>query len=211
MRKKSNNSADMQNPNKGTNGTNKQYDKNQGNRGKQLNPNQKSKNEKMKKIFALTFFVFFFASLFAQSTKIDYSENLQKDIVQIIDNKYVINACWLLTSSNNDNIQVKFFSTAPVSVLSRDKFVLYSTSLFTTSVIFTVAAFLEELDFKDLDFNNVDDTKIIILDEPIGAVDLELSLIMTKNGLQMSFSSDGEKENITLTWDEFSEFIVRKK
>ena len=201
----------MQNPNKGTNGTNKQYDKNQGNRGKQLNPNQKSKNEKMKKIFALTFFVFFFASLFAQSTKIDYSENLQKDIVQIIDNKYVINACWLLTSSNNDNIQVKFFSTAPVSVLSRDKFVLYSTSLFTTSVIFTVAAFLEELDFKDLDFNNVDDTKIIILDEPIGAVDLELSLIMTKNGLQMSFSSDGEKENITLTWDEFSEFIVRKK
>ena len=29
----------MQNPNKGTKGTNKQYDQNQGNRGKQLNPN----------------------------------------------------------------------------------------------------------------------------------------------------------------------------
>ncbi len=34
------NQANMQNANKGTQGTNKQYDQNQGNRGKQLNPNQ---------------------------------------------------------------------------------------------------------------------------------------------------------------------------
>ena len=37
------NRANILNPNKGTNGTNKQYDQNQGNRGKQLNPNQKNK------------------------------------------------------------------------------------------------------------------------------------------------------------------------
>lgn len=37
------NAANMQNPNKGTSGTNKQYDQNQGNRGKQLNPNQQNK------------------------------------------------------------------------------------------------------------------------------------------------------------------------
>ncbi|GHU91444.1 hypothetical protein FACS1894155_11100 [Bacteroidia bacterium] len=37
------NVSNMQNPNKGTSGTNKQYDQNQGNRGKQLNPNQKKK------------------------------------------------------------------------------------------------------------------------------------------------------------------------
>lgn len=37
------NQSNMQNPNKGTEGTNKQYDQNQGNRGKQLNPNQKKK------------------------------------------------------------------------------------------------------------------------------------------------------------------------
>lgn len=36
-----NNSANMSNPNKGSSGTNKQYDQNQGNRGKQINPNQK--------------------------------------------------------------------------------------------------------------------------------------------------------------------------
>lgn len=35
------NSANIKNPNKGTNGTNKAYDQNQGNRGKQMNPNQK--------------------------------------------------------------------------------------------------------------------------------------------------------------------------
>jgi len=37
------NSSNQQNPNKGTSGTNKQYSKNQGNRGKQMNPNQKKK------------------------------------------------------------------------------------------------------------------------------------------------------------------------
>jgi hypothetical protein len=43
MTKKSNQQADIQNPNKGSSGTNKTYDQNQGNRGKQLNPNQKPK------------------------------------------------------------------------------------------------------------------------------------------------------------------------
>lgn len=41
MNKKSNHEADMENKNKGTSGTNTTYDKSQGNRGKQLNPNNK--------------------------------------------------------------------------------------------------------------------------------------------------------------------------
>ncbi|WP_460885535.1 hypothetical protein, partial [Photobacterium alginatilyticum] len=36
-----NNSGNQQNSNKGTPGTNRQYDQAQGNRGKQMNPNQK--------------------------------------------------------------------------------------------------------------------------------------------------------------------------
>ncbi|MDX1972020.1 MAG: hypothetical protein SFY68_05755 [Candidatus Sumerlaeia bacterium] len=36
------NQANISNPNKGTAGTNKQHDQNQGNRGKQLNPNQQA-------------------------------------------------------------------------------------------------------------------------------------------------------------------------
>ena len=39
MSKKPNHNADISNPNKGTPGTNITYDKNQGNRGKQMNPN----------------------------------------------------------------------------------------------------------------------------------------------------------------------------
>ncbi len=35
------NKANQNNPNKGNPGTNKQFDKGQGNRGKQLNPNQR--------------------------------------------------------------------------------------------------------------------------------------------------------------------------
>jgi hypothetical protein len=38
--------ADIKNPNKGTSGTNKTWDKTQGNKGKQMNPNQKSQPNK---------------------------------------------------------------------------------------------------------------------------------------------------------------------
>jgi len=41
MSKKPNHEADIRNPNKGSPGTNKTWDKAQGNRGKQLNPNQR--------------------------------------------------------------------------------------------------------------------------------------------------------------------------
>jgi len=40
--KPSNNKANQQNPNKGTPGVNKQYAQAQGNKGKQLNPNQQN-------------------------------------------------------------------------------------------------------------------------------------------------------------------------
>lgn len=43
MKKKPNHQADIKNPNEGSDGTNTTHDKNQGNRGKQLNPNQKPK------------------------------------------------------------------------------------------------------------------------------------------------------------------------
>jgi len=39
-----NNCANMQNPNKGSDGTIKQFDKAQGNRGKQMNPNRKKQS-----------------------------------------------------------------------------------------------------------------------------------------------------------------------
>lgn len=42
-KKTSNHQADIKNANKGTSGTNKTYDKAQGNRGKQLNLNNKKK------------------------------------------------------------------------------------------------------------------------------------------------------------------------
>ena len=41
MSKNSNHQADIKNANKGSNGTNSTYDKAQGNRGKQMNPNNK--------------------------------------------------------------------------------------------------------------------------------------------------------------------------
>lgn len=45
MKKQNNHEADIKNPNKGTPGTNETHDKNQGDRGKQLNPNQTKKEK----------------------------------------------------------------------------------------------------------------------------------------------------------------------
>lgn len=45
-KKNQNHNADQSNANRGTKGTNRTYDQNQGNRGKQLNPNQKGKGTK---------------------------------------------------------------------------------------------------------------------------------------------------------------------
>ncbi|MFQ2713499.1 hypothetical protein ACK3YJ_01150 [Aeromonas caviae] len=39
--KPADNAANMQNKNSGSPGTNRQYDQNQGNRGKEMNPNRK--------------------------------------------------------------------------------------------------------------------------------------------------------------------------
>ena len=50
--KKPNHEADIKNTNKGTSGTNRTYDQNQGNRGKQLNtnyPNDANNQNKTKK------------------------------------------------------------------------------------------------------------------------------------------------------------------
>lgn len=47
--KQKNHEADIKNPNKGTSGTNETYDKNQGNRGKQLNPNQQEQEKPKEK------------------------------------------------------------------------------------------------------------------------------------------------------------------
>ena len=44
-KKSSNHDADIKNPNKGTPGTNDTWDKAQGNKGKQLNPNQQDKQD----------------------------------------------------------------------------------------------------------------------------------------------------------------------
>ena len=45
-----NHSADINNANRGTKGTNITYDKNQGNRGKQLNPNQKKNKQEEQEV-----------------------------------------------------------------------------------------------------------------------------------------------------------------
>ncbi|WP_318640097.1 hypothetical protein [Flavobacterium ardleyense] len=45
MTKTANHNSDIKNPNTGTSGTNRTYDQNQGNRGKQLNSNQVGKTK----------------------------------------------------------------------------------------------------------------------------------------------------------------------
>lgn len=152
----------------------------------------------MKKVLLLCITLFALFSVSAQSEKKDYSNELNKDAVEIIDNQYVSSTYFLMKASkNSSNVQIKLSSTAPKAIISRDNFVMYTTGIFT---MYTTAIMLSSTEDFELD-----DLIVKELDEPIGEVDLTISITMTKNGMQITFSSSEGKESETMTWDEWFE------
>lgn len=149
------------------------------------------------KCLILSLFVLLCSFLTAQSAKIDYSKDLQKDFVELVDGNY-IHSSYFITKIQNQNFQVKLYSSAPIDVLSRDNFVMYTTSLFT--MISTAMLF-----YLNDEKIAIEDIRMIELDEPIGDVDMSMTITMTKNGLQLKFFGQELNENITMTWDEIFE------
>lgn len=86
--------------------------------------------------------------------------------------------------------QIKTYAVAPSDgTISRDNFV----SIFTIMSNEIISGFFDEgFDSKDLD-------------ELIGNPDIVLNFFMTKSGIQMEITSEGETTRITSTWEDFFE------
>ena len=154
----------------------------------------------MKKIVLLSFVVLLCSYATAQFEKKDYAKVLRKDLVEVTENQYIFSTYYLMKDSKNfENTQFKLFSTAPKTVISRDKFVMYTTQLFTMVIVGSILSSTENFDLNNELDNEI---KMIEMDEPIGEVDLSLSITMTENGLQMIILSTEGKEHITMTWDD---------
>ena len=126
----------------------------------------------------------------------DWQQDLKEDLVTIKDNKMYIEQYMLLKTTAEDgtesNTQVKIYSTSPTQVISRDNFVCITTMIYTLILV-------EALETVEFD--------IVEIDEPIGNVDMEINLYMTKEGFQIEvdLKTIGEKIRETTRWSDFFE------
>ena len=138
-------------------------------------------------------------------------KKLLEEVVEIESGKMTIQEFGLLSfpwAYKDKKIQLKFYSEAPESgVVSRDNFVGISSMLQTVLLVgFAMEA--KSATSATADLRDMDDLlEFDELDEPIGKVDLELNLYMSKGGLQMEFVNtlDKKTKRKTMTWEEFLE------
>lgn len=151
-----------------------------------------------------------FSPTATEAAEEDPVKKLLKDVVNIENGKMTIREFGLLSFpwAPNEKIQVKGYSEAPDSgVISRDNFVGI-TSMVQTVVFFGIAMKAQATTGAGVDLHTLDDAfEFDELNEPIGKVDLEINLYMSKGGLQMEFvnTRENKTERNTMTWKELLE------
>lgn len=131
--------------------------------------------------------IMFSLQLMAQTK--DYSAELKKDIVKVVNGNYTSEDYYLITMADGSSSQVKMVANAPQSVISRDYFVAIIT---TQGIGFLSILFAA---------NDVAPT-IKELDSLIGVADVTITLNMAKNGMQVLVSNYQGTDTQTLTWDQ---------
>lgn len=128
-------------------------------------------------------------SAFSQT---EWKTRLLKDIVKVENGNYSVEEYTLVKINEKNSIQFKTSAVAPVNVISRDKFV----SFYSTYEIVILYALMNK---NVTDFTSIDMEK---LDELIGQPDITLHFEMTKNGIQIQITTEGETVKQTMTWDD---------
>lgn len=150
---------------------------------------------------ALAFFFLLAIGLSAQ----EWRDILVRDAVAIKGGKMVYEEVALVKIEIPDyepaQFQLKLKSEAPATgVISRDNFVAFTAHIFITTLLVAMAEayevpvsdFLKGFDYKELS-------------APIGTPDLEINLIMTRDGIQIELvnTESNQKSRFTETWDNF--------
>lgn len=131
------------------------------------------------------------SSVSVQAT--DWEKELAADIVTLDSNKQSLDEYFLMKfkseNGSANNIQVGIHSEGPTGVISRDNFVGITTMFYTMIIAGMVN--LAECEFEDLE-------------APIGKVDIEINLYMTKEGCQIEIHdvNSNQKNKQTTKWSE---------
>lgn len=140
----------------------------------------------------------------AIASEVDWQKELLEETVEIREDKMVIEEFGLLSipSAPDASMQLKLYSEAPAAgVVSRDNLVAITAMLQTTFMLEVAMALAANTDAESL--RDLFDYKE--LDEPIGNVDVEISLYMSKGGLQIEVrdTRTNQTNRSTMTWKEF--------
>jgi hypothetical protein len=124
-----------------------------------------------------------------------WAKKLSSDIVRVADGKLIyedVTLCAVNAAGGKKNVQIMSRAEAPATgVLSRDQFVAKIIQYETILLLGLAAAGQNKLRCRTLD-------------EPIGVPDLELTMTMTKDGLQYEVLNPATKQvnRVVSTWDE---------
>lgn len=149
----------------------------------------------------------FFAPPSIEAAERESAKKLLEEVVKIENGKMTIQEFGLLSFpwTPNETVQLGFYAEAPESgVVSRDNFVGIS-SMLQTVLLVGIALEAKTATGAQADLRDMDDLlEFDELDEPIGKVDLEINLYMSKGGLQMEFVNTRENrtERNTMTWQQ---------
>ena len=140
----------------------------------------------------------------ATASEVDWAKELLEEAVEIKEDKMVIEEFGLLSipSAPDASMQLKLYSEAPAAgVVSRDNFVAITAMLQTTFVLEFAMALAVNPNVESL--RDLFDYKE--LDEPIGNVDVEINIYMSKGGVQVEFrdTRTNQTSRTTMTWKEF--------
>ena len=137
-------------------------------------------------------------------------EKLLEEVVKVENDKMTMEEFGLLSFpwAPGDKTQLRFYSEAPRSgVISRDNFVALNAGL-QTAVLFGIAMKVKSAKRADVESMSIDEVfDLDDLDAPIGNVDLEINVYMSKGGLQIEFVNTGANstKRKTMTWKEILE------
>ena len=140
-----------------------------------------------------------------EAKETDPEKKLLEEVVKFKSGKMSIQEFGLLSFpwAPDEKIQLRLRSEAPESgVVSRDNFVGI-TAVLQTVVLFGIAMEAQSSTGAAMDLRTLDDVfEYVELDEPIGNVDLEINLYMSKGGLQMEFVNTRENstQRNTVPW-----------
>ena len=122
-----------------------------------------------------------------------WKAELQRDLVQIQEGKYVIDRFSVCTVANapagSESIQTRTYAEAPVDLLSRDHVVAYLTEVNLLTVLGLTGGGAQVVCRP--------------VQKPTGRVDLETRLTMNADGMQWVIQNrDGESDTSTVSWSD---------